>query len=75
MKCDACGETATHNKRMFDRCAKIIEKFIREVGPDVWNKIPDCKYNLSNGQTDCRWKSSDTRYRERYPERWIGIGI
>jgi len=23
---------------------KIIEKVIREVGPDVWNKIPDCKY-------------------------------
>lgn len=44
MKCDVCGETATHNKRMCDRCAKIAEKVIREVRPDVWNKIPDCKY-------------------------------
>jgi disulfide oxidoreductase YuzD len=44
MKCDVCGETATNNKRMCDQCAMIIEKVIREVGPDVWNKIPDCKY-------------------------------
>jgi len=32
MKCDVCGEAATNNKRMCDRCAKIIEKVIREVG-------------------------------------------
>ena len=43
MKCDVCGETIK-SKRMCDRCAKIIENVIREVGADVWDKIPDCKY-------------------------------
>jgi hypothetical protein len=69
MKCDVCGETATHNKRVCDRFAKIIEKVIREVEPDVYNKIQDCKFIYS------MVKSPDTGYCERYSEWWIGIGI
>ena len=44
MNCDICDRPTENNKAMCDRCNRIMDKVIREVGPDVWEKIPDCKY-------------------------------
>ncbi|HEY9246665.1 MAG TPA: hypothetical protein VIO11_07465 [Candidatus Methanoperedens sp.] len=43
MKCDICGKS-TIDTPVCDRCNRIMEKVIREVGSDVWEKLPDCKY-------------------------------
>ncbi len=42
MNCEICGKS-TSNK-ICDRCTRILNKVIKEVGPDVLNKIDDCKY-------------------------------
>ena len=26
------------------RCTKIMDRVIRDVGPDVWNSIEDCRF-------------------------------
>jgi hypothetical protein len=44
MNCDICGRTTTNKKGICDRCNKIMDQVIRDVGPDVWNNIDDCKY-------------------------------
>ncbi len=44
MKCDICGKPTTNKKGTCDSCNRIMEKVIRDVGPDVWNAIDDCKY-------------------------------
>ena len=43
MNCDVCGER-TQDKHICDRCQRIIDNVIREVGSDVWENIDDCKY-------------------------------
>jgi disulfide oxidoreductase YuzD len=43
MKCDICGDDTT-DKRVCDRCTKIMDRVIRDVGPDVWNSIEDCRF-------------------------------
>ncbi len=44
MNCDICGKTTANKSRICDRCTGIMDKVIRDVGPDVWNTIDDCKY-------------------------------
>ncbi len=44
MNCDICGMSTTNKNRICDRCNRIMEQVTREVGPDVWEKIDDCKY-------------------------------
>ncbi len=44
MNCDICGKTTINKSRICDNCNSIMDKVIREVGPDVWNTIDDCKY-------------------------------
>ena len=44
MKCEICGESTTGEKRICDRCSKIMDDVIRNVGPDIWKGIDDCKY-------------------------------
>lgn len=44
MKCDICGGPTIEDKRICDRCSKIMEDVIRNVGPDIWKGIDDCKY-------------------------------
>ena len=44
MNCDICGKTTTNMKGICDSCNRIMEKVIRDVGPDVWQNIDDCKY-------------------------------
>ncbi len=44
MNCDICDEPTQKDTQVCDRCQKIMDKVIREVGPDVWEKIDDCKY-------------------------------
>ncbi len=44
MNCDICDESTQKDTPVCDRCQKIMDKVIREVGPDVWEKIDDCKY-------------------------------
>jgi len=44
MNCDICGTTTTNRNGICDNCNRIMEKVIRDVGPDVWNNIDDCKY-------------------------------
>lgn len=43
MNCDICGKNS-NDKRICDRCSRIMEKVIREVGPDLWSTVDDCKY-------------------------------
>ncbi|NJD52396.1 MAG: hypothetical protein FIB07_05955 [Candidatus Methanoperedens sp.] len=43
MNCEICGKS-TSNSKICDRCTRIINKVIKEVGPDVLNNIDDCKY-------------------------------
>lgn len=42
MNCEICGKST--DKNVCDRCNRIMEKVIREVGSDVWEKMDDCKY-------------------------------
>jgi len=44
MKCNVCGEPTTNRTGICDRCSRIIEKVTREVGPEVWEKIEDCRF-------------------------------
>lgn len=44
MNCDICGRPTTNKKGICDSCNRIMEKVIRDVGPDVWEKMEDCKY-------------------------------
>ncbi len=44
MNCDICENPTTNRKGICDRCNKIMETVIREVGPDIWKGIDDCKY-------------------------------
>ena len=44
MNCDICGKPTTNRNGICDNCNMIMEKVIRDVGPDVWNNIDDCKY-------------------------------
>ncbi len=43
MNCDICGKSTT-NSNVCDRCGRIVEKVVQEVGPDIWGKIDDCRY-------------------------------
>jgi len=43
MNCDICGK-ATVNERICDRCNRIMDRIIRDVGPEVWSKVDDCRY-------------------------------
>lgn len=44
MNCDICGKPTTDAKGICNSCSRIMENVIRDVGPDVWNTIDDCKY-------------------------------
>jgi disulfide oxidoreductase YuzD len=44
MKCDICGDDMTNKKRTCDRCTEIMNTVIRDVGPDIWNTIEDCRF-------------------------------
>ncbi len=44
MNCDICDEPTQKDTQVCDRCQRIMDKVIREVGPDVWERIDDCKY-------------------------------
>ena len=44
MNCDICGKSTSNETRVCDRCGRIMEKVVREVGPEVWEKIEDCRY-------------------------------
>lgn len=43
MDCEICGESTSDNKYC-DRCDRIMNEVIRNVGPDVWGNIDDCKF-------------------------------
>lgn len=44
MNCDICDEPSQRNTPVCNRCQRIIDQVIREVGPDVWEKLEDCRY-------------------------------
>ncbi len=44
MNCDICGKPTTNVKGICDGCTEIMDKVVRDVGPDVWNNIDDCRY-------------------------------
>ncbi len=44
MNCDICGKPTTNKTKVCDSCKSIMDKVIRDVGPDVWEKIEDCRY-------------------------------
>ncbi len=44
MKCNVCGEPTTNRIGICDRCSRIIEQVTREVGPEVWEKLEDCRF-------------------------------
>ncbi len=43
MNCEICGKS-TADESVCDTCRRIMDKVIRDVGPDVWGTIDDCKY-------------------------------
>ena len=44
MNCEICGESTSNKNMICDRCTRIMDKVIQDVGPEVWNTIDDCKY-------------------------------
>ena len=44
MKCDICGEPTTEEKKICDRCSKIMNDVIRDVNPAIWKGIDVCSY-------------------------------
>lgn len=42
MKCEIC-EISTED-RYCDECGRIMNHVIREIGPDIWENIDDCKF-------------------------------
>ncbi len=44
MECNICGESIIGNKSICDRCSKIMDDVIRDIGPDIWKGIDDCKF-------------------------------
>ncbi len=44
MNCDICGKSTSNKNKICERCTRIMEKVIKEVGPDVLENIDDCKY-------------------------------
>lgn len=44
MNCDICGKSTTNDNGICDRCSRIMNKVIRDVGPEMWQTIDDCKY-------------------------------
>lgn len=44
MNCDICGKPTTNETKVCDSCMRIMDKVIRDVGPDVWENIDDCRY-------------------------------
>lgn len=44
MKCDICEAPTGNENRICDKCGRIMDNVVREVGPDVWEKIDDCRF-------------------------------
>ncbi len=44
MNCDICGKITTNENRICDRCSRIMDKVIRDVGPELLGNVDDCKY-------------------------------
>lgn len=44
MNCDICGMTTSNKTRICDRCSRIMDQVIQEVGPEVWEKLDDCRF-------------------------------
>ncbi len=44
MNCEICGKPTADESSVCDTCRRIMDKVIRDVGSDVWEKIDDCKY-------------------------------
>ncbi len=44
MNCDICGKPTENNRTICNNCSGIMDQVIREIGPDIWEKIEDCKY-------------------------------
>jgi len=44
MNCDICGKSTSNENRICERCTRIINKVIKEVGSDALNNLDDCKY-------------------------------
>jgi len=44
MNCEICGKSTSNKNMICDGCTRIMDKVIRDVGPEVWNNIDDCKF-------------------------------
>jgi disulfide oxidoreductase YuzD len=44
MNCDICGKSTSNQNGICDRCTRIMDKVIKEIGSDVLTNIDDCKY-------------------------------
>ena len=44
MNCNICGKNTPNESKVCDSCQKIMDKVIKDVGPDAWGRIDDCKY-------------------------------
>jgi len=44
MNCDICGKSTSNENGICDRCTRIMNKVIKEIGSDVLTNIDDCKY-------------------------------
>jgi len=44
MKCEICGEFTPKGKNICDRCSNIVDDVIKNIDPEIWKGIDDCKY-------------------------------
>ncbi len=44
MNCDICGDPTTNESKICDSCSRIMDEIVRQIGPDVWSKLEDCRY-------------------------------
>ena len=44
MNCDVCGKSTSNKNRICDRCTRIMDKVIKEIGSEVLTNREDCTY-------------------------------
>ena len=44
MNCDICGKSTVNDSKICDRCGRIMDRVIRDVGSDLLKTVDDCRY-------------------------------
>ncbi len=44
MNCEVCGSPTTSETGICDRCSRIIGQITRDIDPEIWKRVEDCRY-------------------------------